>query len=447
MAMMSDKIQIVCRGCEATLAMPGTPEQVANRKIRCPKCQTKFIARPEMIRVVNSAVVSESTKSAAPAPAKRKPARPAEEIFDDDDPFDDVDIIEEDDELPETPPTRSSRSKRSSKRDEEELDELPTPTKKKKKKSKSKPAPERSFGTAVLLWTVGGILGGFLGGGLWWVIAYSTGWNVWYLSVLTGTAVGIGVRLGAAQYEGWMPATTAVVLTLFAVFLSKLTLNYTVFYDEMPGMNVLDGARVAAMSQEELVAEYAHEVVAPEYRKQGKPVDHPQIEDEDYEDYSAKGMYHPDLWAEAETRWKAMPEPEQAAFKQNLADRDMGIDRKSLIHHVAEHEIKPEFERANKPVMLTEAELDAVEWESEFKPEVVQEAEKRFETKTPEERALLVASIRGEHEVATKAAAGVMIAFVLLYTCLSFLWPGNLICLVLACISAYQIGNYDGVTT
>ncbi len=441
---MSDKVHIICRGCEAKLAMVGTPDQLVNRKVRCPKCQMKFIARPEMILAAAPAVVNE----APPVPTKRKPARPAEEILDDIEEFDDVDILDDqEDELPAVSRTKSSKSRRAAQRDElDELADLPAPVKKKKKK-KEKPVPVRSFGTAVLLWTLGGIVGGFLGGGLWWSAAYFTGFNVWYLSVLTGTVVGIGVRLGAAQYEGWMPATTAVVITLFAVFISKLTLNYTVYYGEMPGWNALNGVHVAAMSQDELVAEYIAEVVGPEYRKQGKPVDHPNLEDDEYEDYSEKGMYHPAIWTDAETRWKAMPPAEQAAFKQNLIDRDMGIDRKSLIVRVAEKEVQPEYERAGKPVMLTEAEMDATEWETEFKPEVMAEAEKRFDAKTPEERAVLIASIRGEQEVAVQAAEGVMLFVVLIYTILSFVWPGNAICLILACVSAYQIGNYDGVTT
>lgn len=441
---MTDKVQIVCRGCNAKLAMVGTPDQIVNRKVRCPKCQMKFIARPEMISVATTAAVSPPVKLTAPTAAKPKPARPAEEIFDDVEDYDDVEVFdEEDDELPAAPRTSSTRPKRSSQRDE--LDELPAPAKKKKKK-KSKPAPSRSFGTAVMLWTLGGIAGGFLGGGLWWVIAYATGWNVWYLSVLTGTFVGAGVRLGAAQYEGWMPAVTAVVIAIVAIFLSKFTLNYTVYFDDMPGLGG-SMSHVASLAEEDVLVDFATTVVGEEYRKQGKPIEHPRLDEEDFDDYSEKGMLNPELWKEAETRWKAMPPQEQAAYRQNMVDRNLGIDRKSLIHHVAENEVKPEFTQAGKPVMLTEAELDAIDFETEFKPEVMQEAEARLDAKTPEQKAAIIATIRTQHETAEKAIAGLAFVVVLVGTILSFLWPSNLIALILACISAYQIGNYDGVTT
>lgn len=439
---MSEKVQLVCRGCEARLSMPGTPDQLANRKVRCPKCQMKFVARPEMIQVV-SAESAQPVKSTA-APVKRKPPKPAEEVFDDVENFDDVEILEdEEDEFVETMRT-SARPKRSAKRDAD-LDDLPTPAKKKKKK-KSKPAPERSYGTAVVLWTLGGIAGGIVGGGIWGLVAHLTGYSLGFLSILIGTTVGIGVRLGAAQYEGLFPALTAVGLTLIAVFVSKLTLNYTLFADELPGFGNA-AAQVAALSQEELIGEYIDEVVAPEYRQQGKPVENPRIEDEDFEDFSTKGMYDPAIWTDAEARWKALPLQEQAVFQQNLTDSRMGIDRESLILHIAEKEIRPEFEQAGKSAKWTEAELDANDYESEFKPEALQEAEKRFGAKTPEQLSALKESLRADQAVAEEAVRGIMVGFVLLFTLLSFLWPSNLICLILACISAYQIGNYDGVTT
>ncbi len=442
---MSDRVQIVCRGCEAKLAMPGTPDQLINRKVRCPKCQMKFIARPEMITVVTPAAVSQTTKPTTPAPVKRKPARPAEEIFDDAEHFDDVEILEdeEDDELPTAPRVPSSRPKRSSQRDEP--DESPTAAKKKKKK-KSRPPAERSFGTAVVLWTLGGIAGGFLGGGLWWVIAYTTGWNVWYLSVLTGTLVGAGVRLGAAQYEGWMPAVTAVLIAIFAIFFSKFTLNYTVYFDEMPGLGG-SASHVASLTEEEVLVDYATTVIGDEYRKQGKSVEHPRIDEDDFDDDSDKGVLNPELWKEAETRWKAMPAQEQAAYRQNMVDRNLGIDRQSLIQTVAQQEVAPEFIAAQKPVHMTPQQLADVDDDHIYNAEVLQEAEKRFDAKSPEQKAAMIATLRTEHEAAEKTLAGLAFTIVLIGTILSFVWPSNLICLILACISAYQIGNYDGVTT
>ncbi len=447
---MSDKVQIVCKGCEAKLAMTGTPDDIINRKVRCPKCQMKFVARPEMIHVVSPTKNQDTEKLPTKAAPVRKPPRVAEEIIDDD-----VEILEDDDELPDIPPPRSSKSKRPAKDDlddDDDFDGLPVSPKKKKDskpKKKVKKAPTRSFGAAVFLWTFGGIVGGLVGSGLWWVIAYSTGINVWYLSVLTGTAVGAGVRLGAAQYEGWMPATTAVLITVATIFFAKLALNYTLFFDEIPGFGGGDGPanQVASMSEEELVGSYIAETVAPEYRKQGKPVDHPRLEDDDFEDYSTKGVYHPDLWKDAEARWRALPPAEQLAFKQNLIDQQMGTDRRSLIHRIVEQEVKPDFDRQNKPVELSEAELDNSDSDEYYTAEALQEAEKRLDAKSPEQKTAFIESIRNEHAAAEKAFAGLKIVIVLVWTLAGFLWPGNMICLVLACISAYQIGNYDGVTT
>jgi len=444
---MSDKVQIVCKGCEATLAMPGTPEALVNRKVRCPKCQMKFIARPEMIRVVSATKPADPVKTAAKSVPTRKP-RAAEEILDD------VEILDDDDDLPEIPAPRSSRSKRAAQEIDDDDDfELPVSPKKKKDlkpKKKVKKAPTRSYGAAVLLWTLGGIVGGFIGGGVWWTVAYLTGSNVWYLSVLMGTAVGAGVRLGAAQYEGLMPALTAVFITLVTLFSSKLALNYTLYYDDIGGIGLGETAtvtRMANLTEEEMVSEYITAVVEPEYRKQGKPVDHPRVDDEDYEDDTDKGMYHPDLWKDAEARWRAMPPPEQAAFRQNLLDQQLGIDRKSLLYRIIEKEVKPEFAQQNKRVELNEQELDANDYAEIYTEETLQEATRRLDAQTPEQRAALVESIKAERAVTANAFAGVQIFMVFAYTILGFLWPGNLICLILACVSAYQIGNYDGVTT
>lgn len=445
---MSDKVQIVCKGCEATLAMPGTPDDLINRKVRCPKCQMKFVARPEMIRVVSATKTSDSAKS----PVTRKP-RVAEEVLDD------VELLDEDDdELPDIPPPRSSKSKRAAKDvEDDDFDDLPISPKKlkdSKPKKKVKKAPTRSFGTAVILWTLGGIVGGFVGGGIWWVVAYGTGWNVWYLSVLTGTAVGAGVRLGAAQYEGWAPATTAVLITLMAIFFSRLTLNYTVYADSIGGGVGLGEAatvnRINSMSEEEMISAYASKVVQAEFRKQGKPVEHPRLKDEDYDwDIDdGKAYYHPDLWKEAETRWRAMSAQEQAAYRQNMIDGEMGVDRESLIWGIVENDLRPEFARENKTVMLTEAEMEANGYEQRFTEEALQEAAKRLDAKTPEEKLAMIEAIKAERNAGDRAlAGGLQIVIVFAFTVLETFMPGTLICMILACISAYQIGNYDGVTT
>lgn len=447
---MSDKVQIVCKGCEAKLAMPGTPDDILNRKVRCPKCQMKFVVRPEMIHVVSATKTPEPAKSPAKTAPVRKPPRVAEEIVDDD-----VEILEDDDELPDIPPPRSSKSKRPAKDDFDDDDDFVLPVSPKKQKDskpkkKVKKAPTRSFGAAVVLWTLGGIVGGFVGGGVWWTVAYLTGFNVWFLAVLMGTAVGAGVRLGAAQYEGWMPATTAVILTLFTLFFSKLALNYTLFANEIGGFGGGEAAtatHVANMSEDDLLVAYINDVVHPEYVKAGKPVNNPRMDDEDFDYENEKDVFHPDLWKDAEARWRAMTPQGQASFRQNLVEKQLGIDRKSLIHHLVEKEVKPEFATRNKRVELTEEELDANDDAEIYADEALQEGAERLDAMTPEQRATLIESIRAEHAVAEKAFAGIQIVIVFAYTILGFLWPGNLICTILACISAYQIGNYDGVTT
>ncbi|MFO0918162.1 MAG: hypothetical protein U0872_07600 [Planctomycetaceae bacterium] len=425
---MSDRVEILCGSCEAKLTLRATPEQLANRNVRCPKCQSKFLARPEMIRVVGSESTREREQSRIPV--QRKPKRVAQEN-------------DEDGALPEAPRI-SLRPKKTVKR--EEHDEQSAPEKKRKK---SRSPVELSLGMAFLLWTFGGIAGGIVGGGVWGLVAYLTGWQIGFLSILIGTTVGIGVRVTAGQYEGWMPAITSVCLTLATVFLSKLTLNCTLFFNEIGGMD--RGHQFAVMSQERLIAEYASEVVAPEYRKAGKPIMNQQAEmvgmEEDFDDSSEKDLYHPAFWTEAESRWKALSPQEQTAFNQLLKDRAEGIDRRSLIDRVAEREVKPEFERTNQPVFLTEAELATSDGTSVYKSEVLQEAEKRLDAKSESERAVLMQSVRDEHAAAAKAAQKMMLALVLIYTLLEFLWPSTIVCLIFACISAYQIGNYDGITT
>ena len=125
----------------------------------------------------------------------------------------------------------------------------------------------------------------------------------------------------------------------------------------------------------------------------------------------------------------------------------MGIDRKSLINKIAREQVAPEFEKANKPVHMTPEEFAVAQDDEGYNRDVMQAAEQRFEALPPDQKTAMIEQVRSEHQIAEKAIAGLAFFVVLIGTILSFLWPGNLICLILACISAWQIGNYDGVTT
>lgn len=64
---------------------------------------------------------------------------------------------------------------------------------------------------------VGGVVGGLVGGAVWAALVYLTDYEIGYVAWGVGLLVGLGVRLGADDLEGFVPGVLAASLAILAV--------------------------------------------------------------------------------------------------------------------------------------------------------------------------------------------------------------------------------------
>ncbi len=64
---------------------------------------------------------------------------------------------------------------------------------------------------------IGGMIGGLIGAGIWAGITYATNYEIGWIAWGVGFLVGVGVRMGAQEWDGAAPGILAVVLALLAV--------------------------------------------------------------------------------------------------------------------------------------------------------------------------------------------------------------------------------------
>lgn len=406
---MPGQTQLDCPECGATLRLKVSAAEVAGKSVRCPQCQAKF-----------TAPAAQATSTGA---RRQRAADP------------------DDDELPEAPPSRKRTSPPAP---------PPLPTRKKKPKiaddafdtrAGRRKGEERPLGTAFLLWTALGIVGALLGLVLWVSITYATHRGFGFLAIVVGCLVGVGVRLGAREHEGWMPGLTALFLALSTIFCGYVSVTYLLFDDSMPG--VLGGMELS--SDEEIIGEIAFREVMPEFQQAGKPF---ELTDEQFDklpdDYTTKDEHLPAVWTEAEQRWKGLTPEQKAAKKQEILDARMGLDRDSMIANIIVKDVEKEFTAQGKPVYATDV-TEYMGVASGYHPDAWAEGVKRWEALTPEQQAAAQASARQQYQQAEQAMQQVFTPFMFVFQLLvNFGLTGFVYCLI-AGIVAYRVGSTSAI--
>jgi len=177
---------------------------------------------------------------------------------------------------------------------------------------------------------IGGLIGGALGILIWVIVGYATGYEVGWIAWGVGFLVGCGVRYAAEKAgrdESFLEGLVAGALALGSVLLAK----YLVFALASAGSG-LDPQTQAMLdrwySEDGMISREADQL-ASAWEKAGKTINWPH----NSTDVSVpmKSLYPPDLWREAEIRWKRRSPDDQrnaiAAAKlsnSNLAEMLQG---------------------------------------------------------------------------------------------------------------------------
>lgn len=231
---------------------------------------------------------------------------------------------------------------------------------------------------------LGGSIGGLIGAVIWAVVTYSSGWEIGWIAWGIGGLVGVGVRLGTSGSGGISHGGTAVIIALVAVLGGKwaavrLELSAFMAGDDAPLGVIADtivaereeaGIRVPMPPEE--YAESLREMYPPDVWSEAlqrweaidpqqqdamralPPLANPQIwlvwlADEVVAEFESEGRdvdwppgmnvesawreahYPADVWAEADTRWDAMSEPDRAVYKAQL-EQDMALGEQEMLN-------------------------------------------------------------------------------------------------------------------
>jgi hypothetical protein len=181
---------------------------------------------------------------------------------------------------------------------------------------------------SILKMAIGGIVAGLIGASVWAGIGYFTGLEIGWIAWLIGVLVGVGVRIVGSQdvayfdktqrrmvrsrvaAEGPLAGMVAAVLAVVSVLAGKYALVH--LFLSAPAAS-LEGY----LEDDAMISSMADQVVV-EYEAQGRAVSWPAgvSPAEAYE----REDYPPDVWADAENRWNALPEEEKAELKKAQAE-------------------------------------------------------------------------------------------------------------------------------
>jgi len=175
---------------------------------------------------------------------------------------------------------------------------------------------------------IGGALAGLIGAAIWAGIGYFTGLEIGWIAWGIGMLVGIGVRVVGSQEvayfdktqrkmvrsrvgaEGPLAGMVAAVLAVVSVLAGKYALVH--LFLSAPAASLED-----YLEDDAMISSIADDIVV-ERESQGRAVSWPSgvTPGEAYE----RADYPPEIWTEAETRWNALPEDEQASLKKAQAE-------------------------------------------------------------------------------------------------------------------------------
>ena len=156
--------------------------------------------------------------------------------------------------------------------------------------------------TGIVRWSVAALVGGLIGAAIWAGITYFTGYEVGWIAWGIGFVVGGAVRVGAGTHVGAGPGVVAVVGAIAALLVGKYAAVHLLVSHE------LGSSDLVVVTTESMQVSIADDVVE-EWESQGKTLNWPP--GQSVETAESAAQYPPDVWAEAQTRWNAIPPAEQ----------------------------------------------------------------------------------------------------------------------------------------
>jgi predicted Zn finger-like uncharacterized protein len=205
---MSEPLIIACPHCASKLKIKNA--SAIGKKIRCPRCETGFVVQ---------------------APREDPPSDDWDSVGESaSDPEDDFlsglgSLTEGMEKAPparRTTPPPVKRKKSAEAADDEEADRP-------KKRKRRRDSGEVSF--PVLVWIAFGLAGGLIGGLIWVGVGYAASREVGWIAIGVGFFVGLGVRIGAVDRDGYGPGVLAIAISIVVILASKFVVAYLISGD------------------------------------------------------------------------------------------------------------------------------------------------------------------------------------------------------------------------
>ncbi|TNF71558.1 MAG: hypothetical protein EP299_11455 [Acidobacteria bacterium] len=265
-----------------------------------------------------------------------------------------------------------------------------------------------------IAWLVGGLVGGLIGAAAWTVVVYFTDYELGVIAWGIGVLSGYGVRAVAGERKGAGPAVAALVAALFSVGVGKVG-------------SIAMAVRPGAVTEEYAVVALA-DVVVRDFEREGRALEWPAGITQ--EEATEEADYPADVWAEAETRWLAIPPAERERYMSDISHLWL-LDREYVISFVADEVVLEYQELGVELEWPPGADREASLSRDDYPLEVWEEAVARWQALTPDEQRAIE---ENEALVVTPAVLWLGAAF---YT--FSLW--DLFWLGLAGMSAWRIGS------
>lgn len=166
-----------------------------------------------------------------------------------------------------------------------------------------------------LLGIIGGIIGGAIGAGAWGLISYLTGYEVGYVAVGVGFVTGVGVAIGTKGRGGALAGVYAAVIALIAVVGGKF-LSVEAEAQKYTKSNEFKNQIASVEITEEHMVMYVADLVVADMTSRGQTIDWPAGVTTDTA--SEAKDYPPDLWKDAQARWKACDDATKEQYRMDV---------------------------------------------------------------------------------------------------------------------------------
>ena len=199
-----------CPHCEKRIRIKNS--EMIGKKAKCPGCGEVFRIQVEVAPDSDGTREAGQRRPRPKRPSKSKPKPPADE-FDEFAGLDDLDDLE----AAAPPVVRKKKSRQTF--------EPAFKTEKPNKKAKQERSEDNELSLAAhrLIMVGTGVIGGLIGAAIWGAIIGITEYEVGYVAILVGFLAGLGVRVGASDWDyGWWPAVTACCIAVLSVIAGKM---------------------------------------------------------------------------------------------------------------------------------------------------------------------------------------------------------------------------------